>query len=164
MLKTPSNNIIPSPSYDFFKIAVGLKLLYAKNFSLQCWKLILCTFLRSWENHPSKSPETWFVGSLDGFLLKWRRVFLIFAYFTGQKRPQNGGHIGFLRFFGPWNEQKSLRHFCRNPPKEPANQFQDFYLGGSLKNVHKSNFQHIWSFSYTVISNYSKLQFSKNNY
>ena len=103
MLKTPSNNIIPSPSYDFFKIAVGLKLLYAKNFSLQCWKLILCTFLRSWENHPSKSPETWFVGSLDGFLLKWRRVlnFFDFCLFYGSKTASKWRSYWIFEIFWP---------------------------------------------------------------
>ena len=32
MLKSASKNIIPSPSYDFLKMAICLLFLYAKNF------------------------------------------------------------------------------------------------------------------------------------
>ena len=39
MLKSTSKNIIPSPRYNFLKIAICLYLQNAKNFQLQCPKI-----------------------------------------------------------------------------------------------------------------------------
>ena len=94
MLQSASKNIIPNPRYYFLKIAICLYLLIVlpKN----------SFYVPSWEKYQRKSPETWFIYSLGGFLQKWRTgiwKILIFANFTGKKQSWNGSHIGFLSYF-----------------------------------------------------------------
>ena len=51
------------------RVMIFWKLWFACNYSMPNNSL----YVPSWENYPHKSPQTWFICSLDGFLEKWRR-------------------------------------------------------------------------------------------
>ena len=123
--------------------------VHAKTSKHDTRKLLLCIYVPSWENNPSKWPKNWFIPSLGQYLQIW---FGDLSNFT------------FFGFYGSWNVKNQIRpiflsSFWRikskkvqylKSPRKVQTKFQNFWMGGSLKKGHRSNFQvtgiAIWSF------------------
>ena len=87
MLKSASKNIVPSPSYDFLKIAIYLQVHYVQKLKIAIPENC------SWENHPCKSSEAWFIPSLGESLQIW----------FGDLR-----NFSFFRFYRPWKLKNTI--------------------------------------------------------
>ena len=102
MLKSASKNIIPSPSYDFFKSRFACNYnQYAKNVKSRCPKTLLCTLLR-------KPPR--------------KNLVYMFLWWVSTKVTQ-----GLVCNFGKKN--LILTSLLQKPTKEHINQVSGLFPG-----------------------------------
>ena len=124
----PHQNIIPSPSYDFFKITHCLKLQIAITES--------CCYLISWENYRTKSSGTSFIASLSECLQIWFGDWRNFTFnrFYGLKTGQKWwlhwifGHFCPITLINFLNLKIRIQILCRYPPKKAINQVSELLV------------------------------------
>ena len=90
------------------RVMIFWKSRFAYNYStvkyLQKLKIAIpenCSYVTSWENHPSKSSETWFIPSLGEYLQIWFGDlinFTFFGFYWPKIAQKWRDHIGFLSF------------------------------------------------------------------
>ena len=72
MLKTASKNIVPSPSYDFLKIAIRLLLQYARKLIIIAIPEIAFMYLLEKTTHPEVLKL--------GLYLPWANIYIFGLY------------------------------------------------------------------------------------